>query len=104
ELELLVKAGLTPMHALQTATRNPAQYLGKLKESGTIERGKTADLVLLDADPLGDIRNTTKIRAVVMEGRLLTKPDLREMLQDVEAASRDTAEPGKPPGAYRKYP
>ncbi|MBL8222335.1 MAG: amidohydrolase family protein, partial [Bryobacterales bacterium] len=71
ELELLVEAGLTPMEALQAATRNAAEYLGKQKEWGTIEKGKAADLVLLDANPLEDIRNTRRISAVVIRGRVL---------------------------------
>jgi hypothetical protein len=70
ELELLVQAGLTPMEALQSATRNPARYFGKLADMGTIETGKLADLVLLDANPLDDIRNTRKIRLVVLKGRI----------------------------------
>src|SRR5262249_27449919 len=60
ELELLVEAGLSPMAALQTATRNPAKYLDQLKDFGTVEQGKIADLVLLEADPLQDIKNTRK--------------------------------------------
>src|SRR5882724_5329409 len=63
ELALLVQAGLTPLQALQSATRNPAEFLGKLEEQGTIEPGKFADLLLLDGNPLDDIRNTQKIRA-----------------------------------------
>lgn len=70
ELALLVEAGLTPMEALQSATRNPARYFGKLADMGTIELGKLADLVLLDANPLEDIRNTRKIRLVVLRGRI----------------------------------
>jgi cytosine/adenosine deaminase-related metal-dependent hydrolase len=58
ELALLVESGFSPMEALQTATRNPAVYFGKLAEWGTVEVGNAADLVLLDADPLKDIRNT----------------------------------------------
>jgi hypothetical protein len=71
ELELLVESGFTPMEALQTATRNPARYFGKLKDMGTIEPGKTADLVLLSANPLDDIRNTRKIAVVILRGRVL---------------------------------
>jgi hypothetical protein len=70
ELELLVESGLTPMEALQSATRNPARYFGKLTDMGTIEPGKLADLVLLDANPLKDIRNTRKVRLVVLKGRI----------------------------------
>jgi len=68
ELELLVESGFTPMEALQTATRNPARYFGTLKDMGTIEPGKLADLLLLDANPLEDIRNTRKISLVVLRG------------------------------------
>ncbi len=68
ELELLVASGLNTLAALQTATRNPAIYFNKLAEMGTIEVGKAADLVLLDADPLQDISNVRKIRGVVLRG------------------------------------
>jgi len=84
ELGLLVQAGLTPMEALQTATRNPAEYLGALDSLGTVENGKIADLVLLDANPLEDIGNTKKIAAVVVGGKLLDKTRLEEMLAQVE--------------------
>lgn len=87
ELALLVKAGLTPLQALQAATRAPAEYLGELKTQGTIERGKIANLVLLDADPLKDIRNTTRINAVIQNGRYLSRADLDKILADVEAAA-----------------
>lgn len=85
ELTLLVHAGLTPMEALQAATRNPAAYLGMLNSLGTVERGKIADLVLLEADPLRDIRNTRSVAAVVVGGKLIAKPDIQRMLADVEA-------------------
>jgi hypothetical protein len=82
----LVEAGLTPMEALQAATRNPARFLGRT-DLGTVEEGRTADLVLLEADPLEDIRNTTRIAAVVVGGRLLPKAALEAMLAGVEAAA-----------------
>jgi imidazolonepropionase-like amidohydrolase len=85
ELELLVAAGLTPLQALQTATLNPARFLGKEADLGTIEKGKLADLVLLGADPLEDIRNTKKIDAVVANGAYLTKDQLQGMLAEVAA-------------------
>jgi len=84
ELVLLVKAGLTPMEALQAATRNPAKYLGQLDSLGTVEKGKIADLVLLDANPLVEISNTQKINAVVVGGKLVPKSQLDEMLANVE--------------------
>ena len=87
ELALFVEAGLTPMEALQTATRNPAEFMGRLAEMGTVEKGKVADLVLLDANPLEDIQNTRKIRAVVLAGRYFSRGDLDEMLKQVEAAA-----------------
>lgn len=85
ELELLVEAGLSPFAALQTATINPAKFFGKEKEFGTIEKGKLADLVLLEANPLESIGNTQKIAAVVVNGRYLPKESLQRMLVDVEA-------------------
>jgi imidazolonepropionase-like amidohydrolase len=83
ELELLVSAGLTPLEALQCATRNPARYLDRLKDIGTIEQGKLADLVLLEDDPLADIKNTRKIAAVVVNGKWLAKESLEKMLVEV---------------------
>jgi imidazolonepropionase-like amidohydrolase len=85
ELAVLVQAGFTPMEALQAATRNPARFLDKEAELGTIEKGKIADLVLLNANPLQDISNTQKIEAVVFAGRLIPKSELVEMLAKVEA-------------------
>jgi hypothetical protein len=85
ELELLVEAGLTPLEALQLATINPARFLGREQETGTIEKGKLADLVLLDADPLANIGNTRRINAVVANGRHFSREQLQKMLADVEA-------------------
>lgn len=87
ELELFVKAGLSPMEALQTATRNPAIYLGLNDMVGTVEQGKKADLVLLEASPLENISNTKRIHAVIVDGKLIPKVSLDKMLKDVEAAA-----------------
>lgn len=87
ELALLVGAGLSPMEALQSATREPAAYLGEASSSGTIEAGKVADLVLLDADPLVDIRNTRRVRAVVVRGRLVDAAAREALLRDAERAA-----------------
>src|SRR5580692_11302311 len=84
ELALLVQAGLTPMQALQAATRRPAELLGKLQTQGTIQQGKIADLLLLDANPLEDIHNTEKIRAVILRGKLLDRDFLDELLAKEE--------------------
>jgi predicted amidohydrolase YtcJ len=84
ELERLVEAGLTPLEALRTATLNPARVLEMADSLGTIESGKLADLVLLDANPLEDIRNTQKIRAVVADGRLYRRGDLDQLLAGVK--------------------
>jgi imidazolonepropionase-like amidohydrolase len=87
ELGLLVQAGLTPMEALQSATLNPARFLGKEQELGTVEEGKIADLVLLDANPLQDISNTQRIHAVVVNGRLLDRAALDALLVQAQATA-----------------
>ncbi len=74
ELEQLVAAGLTPAQALHASTGGAARILGADKNLGTIEVGKVADLVLLDADPLADIRNTRRIWQVVHNGRVVDRP------------------------------
>jgi hypothetical protein len=86
ELSLFVQAGLSPMAALQTATRNVGEYLGD-RTVGTIAVGSRADLVLLDADPLADIRNVRRIAAVVLRGRLLDRPAREDMLREAEATA-----------------
>jgi hypothetical protein len=71
ELEWLTKAGFTPLQSLQTATINPAQFLGREASDGTIETGKRANVVLLEADPTLNIPNIDKIAAVIISGGLL---------------------------------
>jgi imidazolonepropionase-like amidohydrolase len=89
ELALLVDAGLPPLAALQSATRNAAQFMGQLDRRGTIEAGKVADLVLLDKDPLADIHNTRTIQAVVLNGKLFPHTALDAMLAKAQTlASR----------------
>jgi imidazolonepropionase-like amidohydrolase len=91
ELERFVAAGFTPLEALQTATLNPAIFLHVDKDLGTIERDKIADLVLLEANPLEDIRNTQKIAAVVFNGHYISHNDLEKILQKVETTAKQEA-------------
>ncbi|WUH99873.1 amidohydrolase family protein [Spirillospora sp. NBC_00431] len=99
ELALLVRAGLSPLDAIGTATLEPARQLGVERDLGSIRPGKLADLVVLDADPLADIANTTRIHAVVADGRLITSARRKRMLADVERAAART-----PDGATRAAP
>ena len=86
ELRLFVDSvGMTPLEALESATRKPAEWLGLADSVGTIETGKVADLVLLDANPLDDITNTQRIAAVVLRGRLFERKDLDGLLAAVAA-------------------
>ena len=78
------EAGLRPLQALQAATAKPAEFLHRSETQGTIAVGQRADLVLLDANPLDDIRNTQKIRAVILQGKYLDRADLDAMLAKVE--------------------
>jgi imidazolonepropionase-like amidohydrolase len=82
ELVRLVEAGLTPLEALQTATINPARLLNMTDSLGTVEPGKFADLVLLDANPLKEISDTQLIRAVVADGRLYRRASLDRLLAE----------------------
>ena len=70
-LEMLVMAGLAPIDALAAATIKPAQYFSLEEEMGSIDIGKRADMVLLEANPLDDIRNTKRINLVISKGRIL---------------------------------
>jgi len=88
ELANFVEAGFTPMESLQTATSNPAKFLGMEASLGSVEPGEIADLVLLSANPLKDIRNTQKINAVVANGRLFDRVALDQILMKVEAAAK----------------
>jgi imidazolonepropionase-like amidohydrolase len=88
ELQRFVAAGFTPLEALQTATLNPAQFFGMQEQLGTIEKGKIADLVFLDGNPLDDIRNTQKVSGVILNGRFYSRSDLQKILQGVEAAAK----------------
>lgn len=79
ELALFVSDGFTPGEALRTATSNVAEFVGS-REFGTLEPGKRADVILLDANPLEDIHNTRKIHAVILGGRLFSRGELDDMV------------------------
>jgi imidazolonepropionase-like amidohydrolase len=88
ELSMLVDAGLSSLEALQAATVNPARFLGRTDDLGAVQQGKLADLVLLDANPLEDIRNTQKIASVVLNGRFLDRQALDALLAKAVAEAR----------------
>ena len=93
ELEILVdEVGMTPAQAIAAATVNPARFLGADDQLGRIRPGYLADLLLLDADPIVDIRNTRAIAAVVWRGRLLDRDDL----EGLRALARDAVRVGGP--------
>ena len=88
ELQRFVAAGFTPLEALQTATINPAKFLGMENKLGTIEREKLADMMLLDANPLDDIRNTQKIAAVFVNGQYLSRRGAGQDASGAETAAQ----------------
>ena len=88
EFEQLAVAGLPPADILRTATLSPAQYFGLEAQYGTVETGKVADLVLLDANPLTDIRNTQRIHAVMFNGNLYDRAALDRISRYVERQAR----------------
>lgn len=91
EMALLVGAGLSPAQVLRAATLDAARFVGKEQQHGSVEVGKVADLVLLDADPLDDITNTRRIYAVVLGGRLHDRPRLDDLLGFVRDQTRSPA-------------
>jgi imidazolonepropionase-like amidohydrolase len=89
ELKSLVEAGLSPYAALEAGTKNPALFLRTIEETGTVEKGKQADLVLLDASPLESIESTKRIAGVMVRGRWLPRAQLDTMLEKAAAAFRE---------------
>jgi hypothetical protein len=85
ELEELVAAGLTPYQALRASTTNPFEFLGELEEAGTVEVGKRANLVLLEANPLKNISNTQRIAGVMIQSRWLSKAEIKAGMDEVVA-------------------
>jgi hypothetical protein len=87
ELEAMVRGGMTPMAALQTATINPARYFGLQEKAGAVAAGQRADLVLLDDNPLAEITNVRRIRAVIVAGRFLDRRELDELMAEARRAA-----------------
>ena len=83
ELYNFVNAGLTPYEAIRTGTYNAAEFLDILDESGTVEKGKNADLILLDGNPLEDITNIKKLEGVMVRGKWISKDEIDEMLKSL---------------------
>ena len=104
ELARLVDAGLTPLGALQAATLNPARFLHATDSLGTVSAGKVADLVLLDADPLADIRNVSRIAAVVINGRLIDAAERERLLNDAARADGPGGRRAGPGQVRRRRP
>ena len=89
EMQSLAEAGLSNYAVLEAATRNGAESLGMLGEFGIVERGKRADLLLLDANPLDSISNAKRIAGIMVRGKWLAKNDLQKMLEEVSALNRE---------------
>ena len=89
-MKLMVDAGLTPLEALQTATVNPLLYLGRKSAARVISKGEAADLVLLSADPLVDIANTSMIAGVFAHRDYFDRAELDALLEEAKAeAAKD---------------
>jgi imidazolonepropionase-like amidohydrolase len=84
ELQYLVDAGLTPYEALLTGTVNPARFFGRSNIAGTVETGRVADLVLLDANPLEDISAARRVHGVMLRGRWVSRIEIKAMLDALE--------------------
>lgn len=95
EIKSLVEAGLSPYAAIEAATRNPAEYLGALDRIGTVERGKQADLVLLEANPLEDVSNTERLAGVMIRGRWFSEAELKKTLDSIAIRFQSAFDPLK---------
>jgi len=91
ELALLVESGVSPLGALQAATRNAALFMDASDKYGSVTPGKMADLVLLDGDPLKEIHNTTKISEVFLAGKEFDRAALDQMLRNAEVAAKSVS-------------
>jgi imidazolonepropionase-like amidohydrolase len=89
EMQSMAVAGMTPYQILRSGTWNVANFLGLLPESGTVEVGKRADLILLEANPLSDVANVARRAGVTVDGRWLAEPDIQARLRRIEEAYRN---------------
>ena len=103
ELSLLVKAGLSPLQALQSATSNPAQFMGREADFGSIEPGKMADLVVLDANPVEDIQNVRRVRSVVLSGKYFDRDKLDALLTDAKTEAQESRNQSSLPSLLSGY-
>jgi imidazolonepropionase-like amidohydrolase len=87
EMPIMVACGFTPFEVLQSGTRAPAEYFGELAEFGTVEVGKRADLILLEANPLKDVGNISHRTGVMVRGRWLPEREIQERLKKIAAAA-----------------
>jgi imidazolonepropionase-like amidohydrolase len=90
EMRMMVASGMTPYEVLVTGTRNPAIFLGTPDEFGTVQVGRRADLILLEANPLADIANVERRAGVMVRGRWLPESEIRERLEAIAAAVAGT--------------
>ena len=97
EFDLLAEAGLQSLEVLQTATLNAAHFLGRESSMGSVEVGKEANLVLLDADPTQSVQNLHRVVGVVCNGKYLSSDDLEDLKKEV--TGRVANAPGPNPGA-----
>ncbi len=89
EIQVMSETGFTPFEIMQSGTRNVAEYFGTLSESGTVEQGKRADLILLDGNPLSDLANLQRRSGVMVNGRWITEREIKERLERLaEAAAK----------------
>jgi imidazolonepropionase-like amidohydrolase len=87
EMQVMVATGFTPFEVLQCGTRNVAEYFGTLSETGTVDQGKRADLILLNANPLKDISNVALRAGVIVNGRWLPEKEIQERLEKLATAA-----------------
>jgi hypothetical protein len=87
EIEVMAAAGLTPFEILQSGTRNVAEYFGTLPEMGTVEKGKRADLILLDGNPLDDLSNVARRSGVMVKGRWIAEREIQKRLEEIASAA-----------------